>query len=332
MDPISSAHSAGIKESNLMAVNYDELEEIGLDSISKENSLPLNSANLKGRVKMIFNPEVSEENWEQSKAHYKYIPSSPNVIYTPFKQKSMIEGLNPDWLGSCNILSHSWMLRKIQQEDFQLPTTYKITQLDLPHPVIVLDNSPDGDDIAEVESELERLGFSQIIKDKHTLERKGVTGIEALISGLDSQAFLSGTLLNTIAFSPDFKKEFGHACAFVKKGNECSWFDPNYGEVTFKNFSDFSSWFRKEATDGVLIFLLSESCNAKKIQNGGLFLSDLYPPAEPTCSEQSELSKHMIALYQKSKVYKQQIEIGLVADYTLFTYSKEMLASAAATS
>lgn len=82
---------------------------------------------------------------------------------------------------------------------------------------------------------------------------------------------------------------FGHAISFVKKGKNISWFDPNYGEINFNSFDDFSVWFKEEVKNGTLKFLFATSEKERLYTN----LADIFPHPKFNKKELKEKNKEL---------------------------------------
>lgn len=269
----------------------------------------------------------SVENLKTPKMTYKCLDALKDkgipFRYTPFDQEALVENLNPEWLGSCNVLSHSWMYRKLRTQDFQAPVSYEITESHLPHPMVVGDNLKSGLDIPRIQSELKasRLQNRFLTKREIDSETK-LTGIDSLLEYL-SRDDSYGTLINT-GMSFSIQQPEWHACAFVKRGDQCSWYDPNFGELTFEYFTDFSEWFKMEVMEGTLGYIFSETFQQKRIEseNGKVFVSDLFSPPEFSEAEREASLPSRDLVDKRNQLGDQikSIEVNLINDYTLDMY------------
>lgn len=228
--------------------------------------------------------------------------------YTPFEQGALICKRDLTWNGSCNILSHSWIYRKIRAEDFQAPTSYEITDSHLPHPMLVGDNV---EDIGDIHNKFHENFYShERLEQKDVEKQVGQQGIDALIAFMGHRDSHSMVILSMNQFQNplstgywDRNIQCGHACGFVKKDDKCSWYDSNYGEVTFERFEDFATWFKLEVMEGSQAYILKEAMKAKKEQRVGeeLFNSDLFPSPEFSEADReiSLLSKEFVEMRSK---------------------------------
>lgn len=275
--------------------------------------------------------------------------------YIPFDQGAMAHLLDqPDWEGSCSYLSWAWIYRKLKAGSIQEPTSYKITASHLPHPVIAGDNAPYGKDIPVIKNQLMRhLGHQELMKQEALDERFfhckiDPSEIETLKkklaeSGCDQKQFYEafiqfrkvkvllaylrevnspGCDSRAVYLSAFFRVEdklAGHACAFVKTGDQCAWFDPNHGELNFDHFDDFARWFTEETTcqgekSGALLFLIRP---AKQTETS---TSRLFGTMEFTVEEENEnpIAKRMVERRRELSTDKKVTEL---MGYSLFSFS-----------
>lgn len=196
--------------------------------------------------------------------------------YTPFTQAAMLEVLDPNWSGSCDVLAHQWLYRKTCANDVLSPVAYHITDPHLPHVVITGDPSTSGPAIREVR-ELMKLAYGPYIATSQTQVDSGQIGaqpnsgvskkttkdqsIENLLQLIGSAPYSYGvfaSLLTIYSNKGKEKREANHALAFVKRGSSVSFFDPNNGEISFLHFDDFCTWFREEAKNGALKYTIND--------------------------------------------------------------------------
>lgn len=200
--------------------------------------------------------------------------------YTPFAQTALAQRLDPNWDGSCHFLSYAWMYRKTRSVHFQEPTSYTMTDLSVPYPVILGQNQESGGDIQTIQKAFTQFDYaSEVLSQEDIDETTQREGIDSLMTYLKSRDQHSILVIAGWRYEND--RILGHACGFVKRGDECSWFDPNYGEVTFETFEDFSLWFYQEVMYGQLVFLFQEAfLLLKKKKNGPIRVSDLIAPLQ----------------------------------------------------
>lgn len=264
-------------------------------------------------------------------AHLKTIEEEGiPYIYTPFDQGALVNILDPTWKGSCNILAHTWMYKKTRDQDFLKPIFYSITDSHLPHPMIIGENLPEQEeesvDIQRIQSIFEKHSYSwRKLCENNVDEMTGQKGIESLIEFLKNAGSRSVLIHSTVyAVDPAHSVEvIGHACAFVKRGDQCSWYDPNYGEVTFEQFDDFGVWFKKEVMEGTLVHLLNDALKRKKeMKNGKVFVSDIFP--QPTFSNslanEGLLSRVIINRRNQAMRKRESCEVRYIDNYELMSY------------
>ncbi|MCE3255889.1 MAG: hemophilus virulence surface antigen [Rickettsiaceae bacterium] len=195
--------------------------------------------------------------------------------YTPFRQSATMELFDENWGGSCNVMSYQWIYQKARngEEDFFKPTSYEITNPNLPHPVIVGDNSSKGSDVSSVKKSLGNSYkvHTASVKMKEMLD--GDSDTKELINS-ESSDHNSAVIVEYIGskryhfgvIRVDFKvfdspeggenhKDFAHAIAFAKMSDKVSFFDPNHGEITFEKVEDFKKWFTLETREGCLRYI-----------------------------------------------------------------------------
>ncbi|STX29237.1 cysteine protease domain, YopT-type [Legionella beliardensis] len=248
-----------------------------------------------------------------------------DFIYTPFDQGATTNILDPDWKGSCNALSHEWMLRKMFVADMREPATYEITEPHLPHPVIIGDNEASPEKIhKDLKKFYKYASTEQYLIDKHvpSLEAKA----DKLLNYIESQQFHSGIIEANIYIKDKNRgglpQNFGHAVSFVKRGNAISWFDPNYGEITFSNFKDFRVWFKQEVKEGALNYLFSMADHEH--EQTYQTLADVFPQPKFTDEQKqidNPLVQKIIARREKEQEIRSQIKDFFIYDYTIKTYS-----------
>ncbi len=123
---------------------------------------------------------------------------------------------------------------------------------------------------------------------------------------------------NKIPWTDSFKI-LQHEVAFVKRENEISWFDPNYGEITFSNFKDFSIWFREEVKEGTLNYLF---CTSNDDLRQYQMFDKLFPQPEFTSQQETEniLSTQIVNRRRKVQNDREMIKAE-VAFYNLYSFS-----------
>lgn len=207
--------------------------------------------------------------------------------YTPFAQTALAQRLDPNWDGSCHFLSYSWMYRKTRSAHFQEPSSYTMTDLSVPYPIILGQNQESGEDIQTIQKSFAQFDYaSEVLGQEEIDETTQREGIDSLITYLKSRDQQSVLVMAGWRYEND--RISGHACGFVKRGDECSWFDPNYGEVTFETFEDFSLWFYQEVMYGQLVFLFQEAfLLLKKKKNEPIRVSDSIAPLHFSKEEQN---------------------------------------------
>ncbi len=238
--------------------------------------------------------------------------------YTPFDQGALVHNLDPDWKGACTILSYSWIRYKLQSENFLAPATYKITDSHLPHPMIVGDNRNGGPDVAEIKDYLRSSFGDPISINQSQVEdqvgQANVKGLLTYFNRFESHCTLIGTY--ALKFPPGIVAGpiVAHASAFVKRGDQCAWFDANHGEVAFERFEDFARWFTAEATSGSLSYIF----RTNQLPEHRSRVSQVYDRPQFSESEQNEnaLSKRLTEKRNSAQDFK----IALIPDYTLETY------------
>lgn len=278
--------------------------------------------------------------------------------YIPFDQGALAEILQPTWIGSCGVLCWSWLYRKLESENILEPTSYKITDSHLPHPVIVGDNARFGDDVIAITKnlaqylathpdEIQQRRLEKEVQSKMEISKKieadprKLTKAEEILgaeASMRAEALIT-YLRKEIRLGDDSKAVYlsacveledslvAHACAFVKTGDRCAWFDPNHGELSFDSFDDFAHWFRKETTygggeimagektkPGSLLFILGTSSpritSFATLSNAPRFTEEEKASANP-------LSQKIIAR-REAATDKNVVHMG---GYTLKTYS-----------
>lgn len=251
-----------------------------------------------------------------------------NFQYTPFKQSAMTESLDSNWEGSCNVLAHSWMIRKISIGNMQDSASYRIDHPCLPHPVIGGDNNPEGQDIKSIRQKLNKIR-EIAYTDRYTLEREmnnsNTKGVDTLVDYIASNRYHYGFIEVAVVlkmYSNEFKTP-AHVVAFVKRENNISFFDANHGEITFQTTEDFRFWLEKEIKEGLLRFL-DRDINNKK----GLTKADIFPPYFP---EKNNVSEHIKEAEQEFDKLKAERKTGgatwgevlVVGDYSIESFKSD---------
>jgi hypothetical protein len=116
--------------------------------------------------------------------------------------------------------------------------------------------------------------YTPSYKDQCTIDFQDASGkrkynlnnsVDKLLDHIASRKFHYGTISSSLLLLDKKPADvIGHALSFVKRDNQISFFDPNYGEITFFNFSDFKTWFKEEVINGVLNFIITTDDNDKK--------------------------------------------------------------------
>ena len=153
------------------------------------------------------------------------------------------------------------MCQKIISDNLCDPTVFQLQNKEI---LILGDNDFNGKDIQRIESlfhsAFDRFGDRPVLTVEDIESRYKLSGVEALFSyfksyqGVDNCLFFFNTNKDKVVEESQKKhfKHEGHLCGFIKKGESCAWFDPNFGEVAFTHYDDFLTWFGAEATRGVL--------------------------------------------------------------------------------
>ncbi len=69
--------------------------------------------------------------------------------YIPFTQGAMVDNLDPQFKGSCAVLSTEWLLKKVSEADMNISPVYgkgETTNPLIPHPVVHGENTDWQDD------------------------------------------------------------------------------------------------------------------------------------------------------------------------------------------
>lgn len=236
-------------------------------------------------------------------------------VFTPFSQRSSIDILDPHWGGACLIAAYDWMERKVEQDDLFTPTTYAATEQHLPHPIVFKDNNKNNEDVKNINNSLKSVyefndkaesGIEGVMAFKNgQQELNHESKIDALMDFIDSKPFHYGVISTLFHIKPN-DTPVGHAISFVKKGEGVSLFDPNIGEITFHKMDDFRAWFKKEAKEGVLQYLVSDG-NIKK-------MPELFPIKEFNTNQinENKLSKTLTSLLAEKQKARSNvlIEVG----------------------
>lgn len=191
------------------------------------------------------------------------ILSLEEYIYTPFYQGCLIEGLDPTWMGSCNVLAYEWIYRKMSAEDILIPAIYKMDNPAARYPLIVGDNNPEGKCIASIKKALlhpknSKKEFYESITWPLSLDFTNKRNSRVLTC-IQSHNIVYGVIGVGIQFyyeNNEIPLESGHAIGFAKRGDNIAWFDPNHGEIGFYHLADFERWLAFESSRGVSEFLL----------------------------------------------------------------------------
>ena len=263
---------------------------------------------------------------KQPKKIYKHLKTLSeqgiSFRFTPFEQGALANILDPSWQGSCNILSHSWMYKKMRSRNFQTPSTYEITDSHLPHPMIIGKNSDEEADIQLIQRQFRQSFFEENHTTHCGVSRKmKQKGINALISYLGNYNSHCTLVSSRVCYS-EYTQNIGHSCAFVKRGDKCSWFDPNYGEVTFERFKDFATWFKLEVMDGTQMYILREAFDNKRNNRQTILLSDLFP--QPSFSDEEQnvnlLSQAIVERRTKALENRKLAKVDELDYYKLHTF------------
>jgi hypothetical protein len=256
--------------------------------------------------------------------------------YTPFDHGALVEILDPKWTGACMVLANEWMISKISAEDINVPIFRQITNSSLPHFVNVIDEKT----AREIETHLENY-YNTSHKDQWKIEKKYKTtqtyaigkqgynldkSIDSLLDYISSKKFHYGyidvNLLILDENAKDLPRQIGHRISFVKRDDEISFFDPNYGEITFSKCSDFKKWFKEEVKNGVLNFFITTDSSERKYTK----LSDVFP--QPSFTEQQQenenpFSKQIIKRRTEIEKRRSSIEKFMVANYQIHSFYGE---------
>ena len=241
--------------------------------------------------------------------------------YTPFDQGALVEILDDNWRGSCNALAHDWMLRKASQAKMSDPTCYSITEPFLPHPVIVGNNDSSGEDIQAVQKKFGAIAeVTHASKHDLTTARADKSGINGLSDYVFSKEFHCGII--TVSIVLENGDSYAHALAFVKRGDEVSFFDPNHGEITFQNQQDFSVWLHAESKGGVLRYLADDAHKMNMFKESDLFGQ---PTADETYQKRNNPLEDFI-LEKRSKVHEKRsvTDVLIVCQYAVNSYLSDV--------
>ena len=204
-------------------------------------------------------------------------PYSDQVIYTPFSQGKALGDryrlVDPNWNGSCYALSWSWIAQKLSRKSLMKPSNFQMKN----KATIVLSDYEDIEKIRNLfhSTCLHSLTF---ISDDDLEKKPNPLASNPIIAFFESfyhsnMCALIGAIGSIRKREADGKdgeviKTWGHACAFIMKADHtCAWFDPNYGEVSFKNFLDFAKWYQKETTKGRLRYITKGQAILSKTRN-----------------------------------------------------------------